>query len=322
MIPHNRFKPRYGDGWAIRDVVNSGQIGQGPHVEAFEDELVERFRPGGAAACVSSGTAALRLAVIALGLEEVTLPTYACTALYHAVNDGVSRVKFVDCAPWTLCSRAASVVVHTYGNPGAVLGPVEDFTHAVGGSYDGHVCGSMGQASVISFGATKPLGAGVGGAVLGEAALIEAIRDMRDYDGKRELRTRFNWQLGDMTAALGRRRLARLDEENDWRKATAERYAEVCRANGIDIYASAASTFYRFVIRVPDVEKARQNFAGHGIETLCPLERWELLHVQVGTFSDYPNAEDAARHALSLPIWPGMAEADVACVVEALKGLA
>ena len=54
MIAHNRVCLRPEDGYALEGVVRSGQIGQGPHVEAFEDELAERFRPGGAAACVSS----------------------------------------------------------------------------------------------------------------------------------------------------------------------------------------------------------------------------------------------------------------------------
>lgn len=322
VIPHNRVCLRREDGYAVEGVVRSGQIGQGPHVAFFEDELAERFRPGGEAVCVSSGTAALRLASYVCDSALWTVSTYACVALFHALSDNQTVVEPIDCRADTLDAPAADVVVHTYGVPCPVAPDrIEDFTHAPGATVDGKPCGSMGALSVISFGATKPLGCGVGGAALGPRDLIETIRDMRDYDGKREFRARFNWQASEFAAALGRRRLARLDEENAWRREVGERYAEACRANGIAMYGGPGSTFYRFVIRVPDTEKARAHFAAHGVETICPLERWELLHVQLGQEGEFPNAEDAAVHALSLPIWPGMQESEVARVVEALKEL-
>jgi dTDP-4-amino-4,6-dideoxygalactose transaminase len=322
MVPHNSVCLRPEDAGAVAIVVRSGQIGQGPQVEAFEHELAERFRPGGAAACVSSGTAAIRLAINVLGLEYVTLPTYACVALYHAVNDGVSKIALVDCTPWTLCSPAASVVVDTYGTPCAIMGSIEDFTHAPGAAYQGEACGSRGAASVISFGATKPLGCGAGGAVLGSPELIAAVKDIRDYDGKRELRVRFNWQMSDMTAVLGRHRLRRLDEENAWRSKTAEQYAMACRDGGFGIYASGSSIFYRFVIHVQNVEAAIRRLAENGVEAINPLWNWELLHWQMGlTAGGFPHAETAVQHTVSLPIWPGMQDEQVRCVVEAIKRL-
>ena len=322
MIPHNKVCLTAEDEHAVARVVESGQIGQGRNVFFFEDELAERFRPGGAAVCVSSGTAALMLAIDALRLGEVTLPTYACIALYHAAiaAGDVRRVRFVDCAPTTLCSGRTSAVVHTYGSPCNAIGsPVEDFTHAPGGEYSDKRCGSMGKLSVISFGATKPLGCGGGGAVLGPEDLIEQIRDQRDYDGKREFGRRFNWEMSEFHAAIGRNRLKRLDAENAWRRETAHRYTEVCRDNGVPDYASADSTFYRLVIKVPDTGRAKAWFAARGVETIVPLEPWELIHSQLGIADHFPAAEDAAAHALSLPIWPGMEPKDVDDAVAALR---
>lgn len=318
MIPHNRVCLTVEDEHAVAKVAASGQIGQGPNVFFFEDELAERFRPDGAAVCVSSGTAALMLAIDALRLEEVTLPTYACIALYHATiaAGDVRRVRFVDCAPTTLCSHKASIAVHTYGTPCAVLGSIEDFTHAPGGEYNGDLCGSMGTLSVISFGATKPLGCGGGGAVLGSEDLIEQIRDQRDYDGKRQFGRRFNWEMSEFSAAIGRNRLKRLDAENAWRRETADRYAD---ATPFALYGSADSTFYRFVIKVPDTGRAKAWFAARGVETIAPLEPWELIHSQLGIADRFPAAEDAAAHALSLPVWPGMDAKDVDCVLATLR---
>ena len=321
MIPHNRVRLRADDKAAVARVLDSGQIGQGPEVAAFEDELAERFRPGGAAACVSSGTAALYLAQQVLQ-TRAWLPTYACSALYHAMDlgcdeHGISFPLF-DCEPDTLNTPQATVVVHTYGVPCPVADDaIEDFTHAPGVHLDGKPCGSMGELSVISFGATKPLGCGSGGAVLGPVDAIEEICDRRDYDGKRDLHDRFNWQWSDIGAAIGRSRLKRLDDENAWRSQVAACY-DIARKRAHD----RTRGWYRYVIQLERVAEARARFAQAGIETIVPLESWELLHRQLHLLAeDFPNAEIAARTTLSLPIWPGLSNEDVDRVADVLGNL-
>ncbi len=316
MVPHNRVVLTAEDRAAVMRVLDSGQIGPGPEVEAFERELAERFRPGGAAACVSSGTAALHLAVAVYGFQFVMVPTYACSALYHAVWGTKAQPAAVcDCDLDTFGCPSAHIVVHMYGVPCHVQpGSVEDFTHAPGASLDGRPCGSLGDLSVISFGATKPLGCGSGGAVLGPPDAIEEIKDRRDYDGKRTLRERFNYAWHDMGAALGRSRLKRLDEDNYRRWEIASAYENAP--------ASTNRTWYRYVIRVRDVPTAIAHFAAAGVETINPLEPWELLHRQLGLDpAQFPNAEAIAASTVSLPIWPGMTDEDVRRVVDALGSL-
>ncbi len=321
MVPHNRVVLTAEDHVAVARVLDSGQIGPGPEVEAFERELTERFRPGGAAVCVSSGTAALHLAVMTYGFRFVMVPTYACSALYHAVWGTKAQPAAVyDCDLDTFGCPSAHIVAHMYGVPCHVQpGSVEDFTHAPGASLDGKPCGSLGELSVISFGATKPLGCGSGGAVLGPAAAIEEIRDRRDYDGKRTLRERFNWAWHDMGAALGRSRLRRLDEENAWRERVAARY-RVARA--CDQVYVEGRIFYRYVVRSFSQEADMARFAAAGIETIVPLRTDELLHRQLGLDpADFPNAEAVAASTVSLPIWPGMTDEEVRRVADALATL-
>lgn len=322
MIAHNRVCLRPEDEVLLAYVLQSGQIGQGPQVRAFEAALVERFRPGAAAVCVSSGTAALHLLVQALAWQEVTIPSYACVSLFHAVSL-FHTVRLMDCAPDTFNSPDADVVVHTYGVPSPVADDaIEDFTHAIGGQLGERACGSLGAASVISFGATKPLGCGAGGAVLGPSDLIEEIRDRRDYDGKRQLRPRFNWQMSDLTAALGLSRLERLDEEIGRRREIASRYDDVCRAKGIAAQGTPASTWYRFVMRVPDPQAVIAHFAEDGVEAINPLEPWELIHKQMGYEGGCPTSEIVAASTVSLPVWPGMTRADEDRVLISLERLA
>jgi len=88
MIPHSRSTLSEADAEAVARVVLSGQIAQGPEVEAFERELAA-FAGQRDAVAVSSGTAALHLALLALGVgpgAEVVIPTYVCDALHHAVT--------------------------------------------------------------------------------------------------------------------------------------------------------------------------------------------------------------------------------------------
>jgi perosamine synthetase len=311
-----------------------GQVGQGPEVEKLEHELAERFRPTGACAVVSSGTAALYVALYCLSWRRsLKIPTYACTSLFNAAKTSFNDVRLGDVweenfnVPHTI--NEAGILQQTYGVPSLVSGSwIEDFTHSPGASIYGKPCGSMGVASIISFGATKPLGVGQGGAVLGAPGLIEAIKLYRDYDGRLDA---FNFQLSDVMAFMVRDRLKCLDRDNAWRKATAERYAEsLCDAiqyQHMHIPEDAGSfrTWYRFVLRFKKPESvilSQAYLRGCGIETIVPLRTDELLHRKLGLDpSLFPNAEEIAKTTLSIPIFPGMSEESVAKVCEGLKAL-
>lgn len=321
-IPHNRWvcRPEY-EAAALR-VMRSGFVGQGPEVEAFERELAERFRPHGAAACVSSGTAALALALKVLKPDDVAIPTYSCVALAQACEwAGLGWLPFDEGEP-------ASVVVHTYGRPylRARECMVEDFTHAPGAWMDGRRCGSFGTCSVISFGATKPLGCGSGGAVLGDEDFIAEVRNLRDYDlPGAGWRQRTNLQWHDIGAAIGRARLLTLDADNASRRETSHCYVarlgdRVDRTH--DVIGEGACeerVWYRFVVQSWQPEEMRRHLASRGIEAIVPLRTDELLHRRRSMPAAlYPRAEILAKTTLSLPIWPGMTDEQVSLVCDAI----
>jgi perosamine synthetase len=322
--------------------MRSGHLAQGPEVEALEQELAERFRPGGAACVVSSGTAALYLALKVLAQRYgglVSIPTYACASLYHAVDlagyGGV--VDVVDCADrWSLINHHSTIDVHTYGVPmhGAIV--LEDFSQAPGArrDTDDRPCGSLGELSVISFGATKPLGMAGGGAVLGSEEDIYTIKGIRDYDDQEDLRLigQFNWTLSDVQAALVRSRLARLEREQSQRWFTAHYYNDALKhLDPDDVLRPSLGvgygtrTFHRYVLIFSDecrLTEARDAFTAAGIETINPLRPEELLHRRLGLDpKDYPNAEKIAASTLSLPIYPGMTDDEVGQVCRAMEAI-
>ena len=343
MIPHNRPTIEPADIEAVSRVLARGHIAQGAEVRAFEEELAARFRPHGDAVAVASGTAALHLALRVLGIGpggRVLVPTYTCTALVHAVMLcgaepilGDVRDTDFNLAPPSAAAEGLRAVIlpHMYGVPAdpepfrrLQVPIVEDAAQAIGARLGGRPAGSLGDVSIFSFYATKPLTTGQGGVVLGSRAACDEVRDLRDYDGKRTLRPRFNYQLTDFQAALGRSQLRRLEAFLERRHETAHRY-DANRPRGVTTQQAppdSAPNHFRYVLRLRAVEAARQRFAAAGITTIVPTEPWELLHRQMGLDPEgFPVAEEIAATTLSLPMQPSLTEEEKARVADVLATL-
>ncbi len=168
MIPHSRPTIGDDDGERVARVVRGGHLAQGPEVAAFERGLAERMGVADAAA-VSSGSAALELALRALDVgpgHEVIIPTYACDALYNAVARCGATAVLADADPETLGLSAADaarrrtartravVVVHPFGL-GVDLGDferlgvalVEDCAQTLGAVLGGRPVGARASAA-------------------------------------------------------------------------------------------------------------------------------------------------------------------------------
>ena len=187
-VPHNRLTHGRQEELAVAAVVASGQWAGGGRGEELERRLAERAGVP-FAICVGSGLAALRLSLRALGVgrgSRVVVPAYSCVALANAALSLGAEPVAVDVTPgtWNLDAAAAArqqasaaVVVHTFGcranladyrdSAGATI---EDCAHAFG--LPGLGAGS--DVAILSFYATKLIGAGEGGAVLTSSEEIAA----------------------------------------------------------------------------------------------------------------------------------------------------
>jgi dTDP-4-amino-4,6-dideoxygalactose transaminase len=339
LIPHSRPTVTEADVERVAGVVRSGALAQGPEVLTFERRLAARAGVE-AVAAVSSGSAALELALRALGAgpgDEVIVPTYVCDALHHAVTrcgatpvladaDPATLSLSVDDAKRRLTPRTRCIIVpHAFGlavdlGAFAALGvPVlEDCAQALGARVDGRPAGSLGRLAVCSFYATKLLTTGEGGAVAGPAALVERARDLRDYDEREDLGPRFNYKLTDIQAALGVSQLERFDGFLARRRAIAARYrARLARtACRLPDDAGERHVYHRFVVGLSrPVGPVIDRLAARGIAARRPVFR--PLHRALG-LSGFPQAERLWAEMLSLPCYPTLSDADVETVAAAL----
>jgi dTDP-4-amino-4,6-dideoxygalactose transaminase len=238
----------------VREVIESGWLAGGPHVAALERELGPWTGTNGVVA-VTSATSGLVAALTTLGEPgaEAIVPGYTFLATWQTCLWARMTPVVVDVDERGLMDPAAVlaaatprtrviVPVHLSGNPapahelvavarrvGASI--VFDSAHALGARHADRPVGGDGDAEVFSFGATKPLGAGEGGFIAARDGELEArLRRFGFHGGAPGLGDTYgiglNLRLPELTAALARRNLERLDAQLDRRAAIHDRYAQ------------------------------------------------------------------------------------------------
>ena len=343
MIPHSRPTIGKEETAAALAVLRSGQIAQGERVAAFEKALAVQVGVGDAAA-VSSGTAALQLALPALGIgegDEVVIPSFVCSALLHAVravhavpipadiDRETLNIDIRDLRRRLTKKTRAVIVPHLFGLPADIapivalgIPVIEDCAQALGSRYGGTPTGSFGVLSVFSFYATKVICTGEGGMVAGnDAELIGKIRDLREYDEREDDRPRFNLKMTDLQAALGLSQLQRLPMMIARRREIAEQYDASLRGLPVSLPARPTQSepiHYRYVIRTGRAAGLTAAGDAAGIAYRRPV--FKPLHRYLG-LDGYPETEAAFAECVSLPIYPSLRSSEVNTILRHLRSV-
>ena len=340
-------------GWLARERPDVVVVFYNDHGLNFFLDKIPTFAVGAA-----SGLDALRLALTAAGVEpghEVVVPAMTFIATLEAVTQAGARPVIADVSESDYCldvDAAASAVtartrcllpVHLYGQmadcvalqslavrSGLIL--LEDACQAHGASRDGHGAGTVGLAAAFSFYPSKNLGAfGDAGAVLTDddrlAATVRGLREHGQYVKYRHAQEGWTARLDTVQAVVLLRRLPLLERWNEERRRAVSYYIDALGEVGDlrlpPLPAGSKPAWHLFVVRTADPEELGRSLRTRRIGTgrhypepphLSPAYAW--LGHRPGQF---PVAERLASECLSLPLFPGISEAQLEAVVDAVR---
>jgi dTDP-4-amino-4,6-dideoxygalactose transaminase len=332
FIPHSRPTLGEKEKRAVAKVIESGNIAEGEVVQRFEKAFAEKIDASQAVA-VSSGTAALHLTLLAMGIgpdDEVIIPSYVCTALLHAVQYVGARPILAEIEPLTfnidpddvqkrITTRTKAIIVpHMFGLAANLdkllkldVPIIEDCAQAVGGTYHKKPLGTFGDAAIFSFYATKMMATGEGGMVTSNSIeIIERIRDLKTYDEKEADKVRYNYKMTDVQAALGEVQFARLDGFIDQRKKIAHQYFKSLKSLNIKLPENNPEHIhYRFVVSLEsECNSLIQELTRKGIGCARPVFLPIHRHLKM---DGYAVTDRVWETSLSIPIYPSLGNCEI-----------
>lgn len=343
IVPHSRPLIDQKDIEAVTEVLASGSIAQGKKVREFEKELALYVGTKHAIAC-SSGTAALHLSLVSLGVrsgDDVIIPSYVCTSPYFATlyTGAKPRIVDIDQADMNICAETAKkrltrkakavVAPHMFGNPAELdellelgIPLVEDCAQALGAEYHDKKVGKFGALSVFSFYATKMITTGEGGMILtNDEEFYDRIIDIRDYDKKPLMPLKYNYKMTDFQAALGLSQLKKLRKFITRRKQIAAFYDEQFSKFGVippRNIPHKKPVFYRYVLAVNKLNYIREVAREKGV--ICEKPVWKPLH-RFYPSAKCPNSDHVWNHTLSVPLYPNLTEEETEYVAKTLSAI-
>jgi len=338
-------------------VLKSGFIAQGPKVAEFEKRFAEYVGVEHAVA-TSSGTTALHLALLSLGLEkddEVITTPFSFAATANTILYTGAKPVFVDIDPKTynidpkkiedaINSKTKAIMpVHLYGQPADMdpikkiaedhdLWIVEDAAQAHGALYHGQMIGSLGDIACFSFYPTKNMTTSEGGMITTDSDELASTARILRAHGESERYTHvilgYNFRMTDIAAAIGIVQLKRLENFNKSRIENAEYLTtHIETMDGIEppfILDQVKHVFHQYTIRVGNGKRnvfkdfLDENGIGTGIH--YPKTIYEQkLYQDLDIEGHCPVAEKAAEDVLSIPVHPGLKVDDLEEIVSVLE---
>ena len=347
----------------------------GPNVNAFEQDLRNYLNEDVHVVALSAGTAALHLALVMLDVkpgDEVICQSFTFSASANPIKYQGASPVFVDSEPetWNMCPKAlrkaiedrikvtgkkpvAIIPVHLYGMPAKMdeilaiareydIPVVEDAAEALGSTYKGRKCGTLGKYGALSFNGNKIITTSGGGALVTHSE-AEAKRVMFFATQAREAAPHYqhehigyNYRLSNISAGIGRGQMEVLQEHVDARRSHHAYYRDAfSKVKGIEVMSAPSSEFdsnyWLTCITIDskvtgyDREELRQRLETENIESR-PL--WKPMHLQP-VFADCPFystvegkaiSEQLFDRGLCLPSGSSLTSADLDRVIATIIG--
>ncbi|MAP55568.1 aminotransferase class I/II-fold pyridoxal phosphate-dependent enzyme [Altibacter sp.] len=255
----------------------------GPNVNGFEASLEAYLGQGSHIAALSSGTAAIHLALILLGVErgdEVLCQSLTFSASANPIVYQGATPVFIDSEPdtWNICPShletaikdriakgkkpKAIIAVHLYGMPFKVnevmavaeryeIPVIEDSAEALGSSYNGQKCGTFGAIGILSFNGNKIITTSGGGALVSknekikEKAIFLATQARDEAPHYQHSEIGYNYRLSNISAGIGRGQMEVLDEHVQLRRKMHDFYKLVFEdREGISVFSEPSDMLF------------------------------------------------------------------------------
>jgi dTDP-4-amino-4,6-dideoxygalactose transaminase len=341
----------------VVEVIDSGSYSGGLFVERFEEDFAE-YCGAGHAIGVASGTEALWLALVAMGIgagdEVITVPM-SFIATSEAISRAGAKPVFVDIDPFTytlnpdllkaaLTKRTKAILpVHLFGQAADMapildfakehdLKVIEDAAQAHGAEYGGCKVGTLGDAGCFSFYPGKNLGAlGEAGAVVtDDEALARRIRTLRNHgQSSKNHHTELGWnsRMDGIQGAVLSLKLKQLDSRNLRRQKIAARYtSEFSKMDGIapPAVGNARNHIYHiYAVRTRERTHVMRSLeaagVGYGLHYPLPIHLQPAYSMLGLQRGVCPEAEKCADSFLSLPIYPELKRSQIDLVTSTVS---
>lgn len=344
----NMAKPQIGpdEKQAVMEVLDSGIIAQGPRTKAFEDAFAVMCGTKYAVA-TSSGTTALHVAMLAHKIsegDEVITSAFTFIASANSVLYVGARPVFVDIDPRTFnldVTQIEAVItpktkailpVHLFGlscEMAAIeaiakkhnLVIIEDACQSHGGTYQGKKLGSFGTGT-FSLYPTKNITSGEGGMITTNSDEInEHCRVIRNHGMRRRYyhdELGYNLRMTDIHAAIGLAQIAKLDKFNQKRRENAAFYNNHLHGVTVPFVPEGIEhVYHQYTIRVSNGKRDAlrtfllENEIGSEVYYPVPIHKQSFYVTDLGYKNSLPETEKAAEEVLSLPVHPGLTQADL-----------
>lgn len=354
--------------WIEEAFKGSWVVPLGPNVNEFE-HLLGNYLGNPYVVALSAGTAALHLGLVALGVEagdEVICQSFTFAASANPITYQGATPVFVDSEPdtWNMCPVAlenaiidrkkvtgkypkAIIPVHLYGMPAKIdeiltvankynIPVLEDAAEALGSTYKGTMCGTLGKYGALSFNGNKIITTSGGGALIcpDEEAdkrikfLATQARENMPYYYHNVIG--YNYRLSNVSAGIGCGQMQVLEQHVARRREIHNLYTQLLQdIEGVTVMQNPSSdfnsNFWLSTITFDDSwdttpEEIRQALEAENIETRW---LWRPMHMQP-VFANAPYyGGDCARnlfeHGLCLPSGSSLTDDDIHRVADAIK---
>jgi dTDP-4-amino-4,6-dideoxygalactose transaminase len=327
---------------SVLRVLQSGNLAQGPVVKKLETEF-SKFVGGRECVAVNSGTSALHVALLSLGIgpgDEVIVPSFTFAATANSVALTGAKPIFVDIDPLTFNIDPARIlsaitprtkaiqVVHLYGLPAQMdaiqaiaskhnLFIVEDAAQAHLAEINGQPVGTFGDAAAFSFYPTKNMTTGEGGmVVLKESSVARLCRLYRNQGMEQRYQNEvigFNYRMTDIHAAIGIEQLKKLTHWTERRIANAEYLSsKIDGARTPYTPSGYRHVYHQYTVQFADnrdhIAKELDNKGiSNGVYYPTPVHELVSFRIEI----ELSQTNIACQTCLSLPVHPSLSKADL-----------